>query len=53
MIDKRCLLCDFYDPDYECTLPTGHEYACLLSKDNFTNDTNEVNIQICYQDEED
>lgn len=31
-IDKRCLTCDFYDPDFECTCPS-HEmwYACPLS----------------------
>lgn len=32
VIDKRCLICDFYDPDFECTCPS-HEmwYARPLS----------------------
>lgn len=31
MIDKKCLMCDFYDPDYECTCsPLDKWYACPL-----------------------
>ena len=31
MIDKKCLVCDFYDPDYECTCsPLDRWYACPL-----------------------
>lgn len=34
MISKRCLMCDFYDPDYDCTCPSGEMwYACPLSPD--------------------
>lgn len=31
MIDKECLICDFYDPDYECACsPLNRWYACPL-----------------------
>lgn len=31
MIDKRCLSCGFYDPDFECTCPSlDRWYACPL-----------------------
>ena len=33
MIDRRCLYCDYYDADFECTLPSYHEYACILHQD--------------------
>ena len=34
MIDRRCLTCDYYDPDYECTISSPDEwYACLLVED--------------------
>lgn len=34
MISKRCLMCDFYDPDYDCTCPSSEMwYACPLSPD--------------------
>ena len=33
MIDKKCLSCDFYDPDFECTCPPYDKwYACILNK---------------------
>lgn len=34
MIDIICLTCDFYDPDYECTM-SGFDraYACPLCSD--------------------
>ena len=33
MIDKKCLSCDFYDPDFECTChPYDQWYACILNK---------------------
>lgn len=52
MIDKKCLSCDFYDPDFECTCPS-HEmwYACPLSpeptpedfeKGGFPDETNQI-----------
>lgn len=31
MIDKKCLSCGFYDPDFECTCPSLDKwYACPL-----------------------
>ena len=36
MIDKRCLRCDCYDPDYECTMPAYDKYyACPLENEEF------------------
>lgn len=43
MIDKKCLECDFYDPDFECTCSSYDKwYACLLEKptpEDFSNVT--------------
>lgn len=34
MIDIICLTCDFYDPDYECTMSGfDRSYACSLCLD--------------------
>lgn len=36
MIDKRCLHCDCYDPDYECTMSAYDKYyACPLENEEF------------------
>ena len=34
MIDRICLTCDCYDPDYECNMsPLDRSYACPLCSD--------------------
>lgn len=34
MIDRICLTCDCYDPDYECTMSgLDRSYACPLCSD--------------------
>lgn len=52
MIDKECLTCDFYDPDYECTCsPLDRWYACPLEPEPKLEYTGEDIVIIIRHDE--
>lgn len=46
-IDRRCLTCGFYDPDFECTCPSYEMwYACLLSPEPAAEDFKERGMEV-------
>ena len=53
MIDRICLTCDCYDPDYECTMSgLDRSYACPLCSDPDDVDESEQlrrSVQACRQ----